>query len=388
MDKPDGYFTISEMAKALDVKKSHIRFCEENGLISPRTTQLKRRVYNRYDRERLKLIFRFVLQGYSKEQIIGLIGIPDANLDENDQLTQGIRYGEAKIEVLEKHKDELSFTKQTRIMNEIEMLREYIINIRAINTGDVEKPSKKPGIEFEEKANRSREPRREIGGAEAGKPKQHPVTVISVFIAGLVLVILIGSYFYYRTGKEETKTVKPVQKKAIPKDLVNKEVPVAAGEDRLPAVVPEPGQIQDIEIKPSPAEPEKEQPVSKDNIDKQENRLNRLKSFLRDYCQAYTNKDLNKFVTFFASDATQNDRPFFELLPDYRKRMEDAESLTCRIELVSYTQPSDGGIITMHGNFFTGWRIKGGDWKEKNSGILMELLENQDSFLVKHLEVD
>ncbi|MGB5992866.1 MAG: MerR family transcriptional regulator, partial [Desulfobacterales bacterium] len=67
MDQSNSYFTISDLAKELDVKKSHIRFCEENGLISPRASKLKRRAYNRYDRERLKLVFHFVLLGYSKE---------------------------------------------------------------------------------------------------------------------------------------------------------------------------------------------------------------------------------------------------------------------------------------------------------------------------------
>ena len=70
MDQFNSYFTISDLAKELDVKKSHIRFCEKNGFIPPRASKLKRRVYNRYDRERLKLVFHFVLLSYSKEQII------------------------------------------------------------------------------------------------------------------------------------------------------------------------------------------------------------------------------------------------------------------------------------------------------------------------------
>jgi DNA-binding transcriptional MerR regulator len=125
MGQSNGYFTISDLAKELDVKKSHIRFCEENGFISPRITKLKRRVYNTYDRERLKLIFHFVLLGYAKEQVADLIGMPDANLDEGGQLIQGIEYGEKKLEALEKRKEKLSFTKQTSIINEIEMVREY-----------------------------------------------------------------------------------------------------------------------------------------------------------------------------------------------------------------------------------------------------------------------
>jgi hypothetical protein len=84
------------------------------------------------------------------------------------------------------------------------MLREYIKNIRAIKEGDGEKSSENDSIKFQEEAQRLHE------------PKQHPLKVISVFIAGLVLVILISSFFYYRTGKEGTKPVKSVQKQAIP----------------------------------------------------------------------------------------------------------------------------------------------------------------------------
>jgi DNA-binding transcriptional MerR regulator len=240
MDKSESHFTISDLAKALDVKKSHIRFCEENGLIAPRTSHLKRRVYNRYDRERLKLIFRFVLLGYSKEQMIGMIGMPDGNLDEKDQLTQGITYGEAKIEALETHKDGLSFTKQTRIINEIEMLREYIKNIRTIKAGVDEKPSKMSGIKFQEVTEKIKEPTRAMS-EEAVKPKKHPIIVIFVFIAGLVLVLLIGGYFYYRTGKEETKTVIPVQKKAIPKEQIHiNQTPEPANQSgKPPSAAPE-----------------------------------------------------------------------------------------------------------------------------------------------------
>ena len=215
MDQSNSYFTISDLAKELDVKKSHIRFCEENGLISPRASKLKRRVYNRYDRERLKLVFHFVLLGYSKEQMIDLIGIPDANMDENDQLVQGIDYGLKALKKLEKRKEELSFTKQTRIINEIEMLREYIKKIKTIKSGVFEDPSARPANRFEDKAKIPTKPFTSMTAEVDKKRTQHPVKVISLFIAGLALVIFIGSYFYYQSGQKETKNIKRVQKKSV-----------------------------------------------------------------------------------------------------------------------------------------------------------------------------
>ena len=694
MDQSNSYFTRSDLAKELDVKKSHIRFCEENGLIPPRTSKLKRRVYNRYDRERLKLVFHFVLLGYSKEQIIDLIGIPDANLDENDQLMQGIEYGLKELKKLEKRKEELSFTQQTRIINEIEMLREYINKIKIIKSGVFEEPPARPGIRFEEKVKIPAKPVMAITAEAEKKATQHPVKVFSLFVAGLALVILIGSYFFYQTGQKETKTIKLVQKKPIhsgkilvpqasepvdqiaktqvvapeaqkipestspaqlesvkaqstdasldvtkrngeiqsesdtnllkdekptekqlgagktdtvskgdaiqagivketvpsqtskeipvtagdalapekqtfdnskveeapkddvqkevagedlsekaapaavgedtltaavpepvkekapdievkeapesesaakalsvtddvslvpekekldspkveeaPKDDVQKEVagedlsekaaPAAVGEDTLTAAVPEPvkEKAPDIEVKEAPesesaakalsvtddvslvpekekldspkveeapkddvqkevagedssekaapaavgeetltaavpepevekvaetevksslteSEKEMEQITSEEDINQQKNELSRLKSFLDEYCQAYTNKDLDKFITFFTSDATENNKPFHELLPDYRKNMEGAESLTYRIELMSYSKQTASGNLMIRGKFFTRYQSQKKVWKEKNGSIFMELLENGDSFLVKQL---
>jgi len=487
MDQSNSYLTISDLAKELDVKKSHIRFCEENGLIPPRASKLKRRAYNRYDRERLKLVFHFVLLGYSKEQIMDLIGIPDGHLDENDQLMQGIEYASKELKKLEKRKEELSFTKQTRTINEIEMLREYIKKIKIIKSGVFEEPSARPSIRFEDKAKIPTRPVTTIT-AEAEKRKtQHPARVISVFVAGLALVVFIGSYFYYQAGQNETKTIELAQKKPIhsekilapqmpepvdqtaktpvvtpepqkipesnsqaqlekgsaqstdasldvtkrngeirsgsdvnllkdekplekqtltslkieeaPNNDVNQEVdserlkekavPAAAGEKMLTAALSEPGveKVTDTEVKPSSTEPEKkmEQIVSEEDINQQQNELGRLKAFLNDYCQAYSNKNLDKFITFFTSDATENNKPFHELLPDYRGNMNSMESLTYRIELMSYSKQTTSGSLMIRGKFFARYQSQKGVLKEDNGNIFMELLENGDSFLIKQL---
>ncbi len=613
MDQSNSYFTISDLAKELDVKKSHIRFCEENGLISARASKLKRRVYNRYDRERLKLVFHFVLLGYSKEQMIDLIGIPDANMDENDQLMQGIDYGLKALKKLEKRKEELSFTKQTRIINEIEMLREYIKKIKTIKSGVFEDPSARPANRFEEKAKVLTKPFTSMTAEVDKKRTQHPVKVISLFIAGLALVIFIGSYFYYQSGQKETKIIKRVQKKPIhsgeilepqmsepvdqtanaqivaseaqkipkstspaqpesvnaqstdalldvtqkngeiqsesdanllkdekpvkkqlvdgktdtvvaddtihagiakeitpsqtskeisattantlvrekqaidspyveetPKDDVEQEVDVeelkektvsdatgedmltvavpepvkekspdikvkespesesaerelsirnnlslvtkkqtldspkaeeiskddveqkvdseglkeksvsdTAGEDTLTAAAPEPGaeKVDETEVKLSLTESKKEmeQISSGEDITQQKNELSRLKSFLDGYCQAYSNKDLDKFIAYFTPDATENNTPIHELLQDYRKNMEGMESLTYRIELMSFSKQTASGNLTIRGKFFTRYQSQKGVWEEYNGSIFMELLEKGDSFLVKQL---
>jgi hypothetical protein len=72
----------------------------------------------------------------------------------------------------------------------------------------------------------------------------------------------------------------------------------------------------------------------------------RLKSFLFLYCQSYESKDLDKFAEFFAPNATENNKPFHELLPEYRRNMEMVESLNYRIELVEYSLQADTGYNT------------------------------------------
>jgi len=112
----------------------------------------------------------------------------------------------------------------------------------------------------------------------------------------------------------------------------------------------------------------------------------RLKSFLFLYCQLYESKDLDKFADFFDPDATENNRPFHELLPDYRRNMEMVESLNYRIELVDYSLQSDTGNVKIRGKFFTQYLLHGEALKEKTGNIFMELAKNGDSYLIKKLD--
>jgi hypothetical protein len=111
----------------------------------------------------------------------------------------------------------------------------------------------------------------------------------------------------------------------------------------------------------------------------------RLRSFLLLYCRAYESKNLNKFSAFFASDATENNKPFHEYLPRYRRNFQRIESLTYRIVLDSYSLNPDTGNIDLKGKYFIKYLLKGQAWKENNGIISMELIKNGDSYLVKRL---
>ena len=115
------------------------------------------------------------------------------------------------------------------------------------------------------------------------------------------------------------------------------------------------------------------------------NQAGRLRLFLFLYCRAYESKDLDKFSSFFAPDATENNRPFHEFLPRYRRNFKKIDSFKYRIDLDSYSLDADTGNIIVKGDYFIQYLLNGGSWKENNGIISMELIESGDSYLVKKL---
>jgi DNA-binding transcriptional MerR regulator len=168
-----NYFTISEIAKEFKVKKSHIRSYEKKGLISPRNNKLGRRIYNQHDRARLELIFHFELIDYSLDQISELIGIPEVNLDKMERYRKSLDHGEKKLEELEKRSKEIKFPDRISVMNEINMMRKYLEQLRKIET---------------------------LKSLTEKKPKRKHIRMIPVYL-GLSLILIIAGYFFYQGGK-------------------------------------------------------------------------------------------------------------------------------------------------------------------------------------------
>jgi len=166
-------FTISEIAKELKVKKSHIRSYEKKGLISPGNNKLGRRIYNQHDRARLELIFHFELIDYSLDQIAELIGIPDVNLDKIEQFRKSLEYGDKKIDELEKRSKEIKFPDRIGVMHKINRLRGYAEELKNI------------------------EPLKSV--AEK-KLKRKYFRMFPVYI-GLSLILIIAGYFFYQGSK-------------------------------------------------------------------------------------------------------------------------------------------------------------------------------------------
>jgi DNA-binding transcriptional MerR regulator len=90
-------FTISQLARELNISTRSIRYYEEKGLISPQRTRGNQRVYNRRDRARLKLILRGKRFGYDLNEIAEMIGLTNVNMEEAEQIKKSLEYGEKKL---------------------------------------------------------------------------------------------------------------------------------------------------------------------------------------------------------------------------------------------------------------------------------------------------
>ncbi len=111
-----------------------------------------------------------------------------------------------------------------------------------------------------------------------------------------------------------------------------------------------------------------------------------LYNFLRDYCQTFENKNLNKFKEYFTADAMEKDKSFSSLLPKYRKIFEKMDSISYQIDLLEHFQEIDAGIIDIHGKFYVKFLLNGAGWKENSGWISMSLVKQDDSYRIKRLD--
>ncbi len=184
------HFTISEIAKEFKVKKSHIRSYEKKGLISPSNDKLGRRIYSQFDRARLELIFHFEHIDYSPDQISGLIGILDVNLNKMEQFRNSLEYGKKKLDELEKRSKEIKFPDRISVMNEISMMRNYIEELKDI---------------------------KHLKSVTEKKPKQKHIRMIPIYVGLSIIILFIAGYFFYQGGTiQNLAQKKPSEAEASP----------------------------------------------------------------------------------------------------------------------------------------------------------------------------
>lgn len=105
-------FSISELARMLEVSPSTIRFYEEKGLILPRRSEGNQRIYTSRDKARMKLILRGKRFGFSLDEIAEMIGLADSPVSEQTQIEKSLTYIDGKFTELALRKKEIAILEQ------------------------------------------------------------------------------------------------------------------------------------------------------------------------------------------------------------------------------------------------------------------------------------
>lgn len=111
----------------------------------------------------------------------------------------------------------------------------------------------------------------------------------------------------------------------------------------------------------------------------------KIVSFLENYCRVYESRDPDRLAGLFDPEATENGRPFLELLPRYRTNLARLEQLSYRIEMDHWEPRADGTALSVQGRFFArGWRTDRKDYRSRGT-ILLDIAPHGDSFRVARL---
>ncbi|WP_035260694.1 MerR family transcriptional regulator [Actibacterium mucosum] len=98
--------TIREMCETFDVTPRTLRFYESKELLFP-VREGQKRLFTRRDRARLKLILRGKRFGFSLEEIRQLLELYDIGDQQETQLRETLKAGQAHLRDLQNQRDEL-----------------------------------------------------------------------------------------------------------------------------------------------------------------------------------------------------------------------------------------------------------------------------------------
>ena len=157
-----------------------------------------------------------------------------------------------------------------------------------------------------------------------------------------------------------------------PKDLAPP--PPTPAEPAMPATAAL--QPQDTQTQPAAAKPTVDDALR-----------GRVRTFVQEYCNTYSAKNLNSLADFFTADATENGKSFASLLPKYRKNFTFIDTIYYRIELQQVKYEADGKNIEGRRQLFSCDGLPPDKkWRENAGKITMRLQESDDSFQVHRLD--
>lgn len=113
--KADRTYTISELARELDVTPRALRFYEDKGLLTPRREGLNR-VYSHRDRGKLQMILRGKRIGLSLIEIKEILDL--YKIDQRAQVQTMLKRFKTRVEALEQQREDVDAS--------IDMLQDYM----------------------------------------------------------------------------------------------------------------------------------------------------------------------------------------------------------------------------------------------------------------------
>jgi len=120
--------TIRQMCDAFDVTPRTLRFYESKELLFPQRDGQKR-LFNKRDRARLKLILRGKRFGFRLEEIRQLLDLYDKGDQQQTQLTRAYDIAQDRLVDLERQRDELTIA-ITELQDQMKWGERMIASIR------------------------------------------------------------------------------------------------------------------------------------------------------------------------------------------------------------------------------------------------------------------
>lgn len=137
----EDFMTIREMCEAYEVTPRTLRFYEAKELLFPQRNGTKR-LFDRRDRARLKLILRGKRFGFSLEEIRQLLNMYHIGDAQATQLQETYRVAQERLDDMERQRDELTIAiedlKEQLIWGESVLQKLQTAEAQNLNTAPVE----------------------------------------------------------------------------------------------------------------------------------------------------------------------------------------------------------------------------------------------------------
>ncbi|SDP71211.1 J domain-containing protein [Desulforhopalus singaporensis] len=161
----------------------------------------------------------------------------------------------------------------------------------------------------------------------------------------------------------------------IVSDMENRPEQPAPGMERAEKkVVQDAGYATDLD---SVTEPEQEHAPKVRSIEE------RVETFFTRYVQAYGERNMEKFISFFTDDAVENGKPFTDMVPQYEKAFSETSSASLNINRFRLEETSQGLLI--QGRFSATLAYKNKKTISAKGPISFVLLIEKENFLISEV---